>query len=445
MPLRLLRQSVPYALCEAKGMGPEHKHWDRRFSLHQEGSLPHPLGGGVAAGAGYMPGKQASGFYHMGKDREDMRVLMTGGGTAGHINPALAIAAKIKREQPDAEILFVGAKGKMETRLVPEAGYPIRTVDVRGFQRRLSLKNVGRNISAAIHAVTAGATCSKILREFQPDIAIGTGGYVSGPILRKAAGMGIPVVVHESNALPGITVKMLAKYAKAVMISDEAARKHLPPQANVVVTGNPLRQGFASMDRDTARRELGVDDRPLVLSFGGSLGASHVNEAVIGALQRNQQEGLPIQFIVGTGRGENWEKASRIVKEKKIRIDGTHVRMRDYIDDMPRCMAAADLVISRCGAMTLSELPAMKKPAVLVPSPYVAENHQFYNAKALADKGAAVCIEEKDLTDSLLWDTIKEVVLSPSRLNAMAEASGLAAKWDADDRIYDVIRQVLGR
>lgn len=373
-----------------------------------------------------------------------MRVLMTGGGTAGHINPALAIAAKIKREHPEAEILFVGAKGKMETRLVPEAGYALKTVDVRGFQRRMSVKNVGRNLSAAVHAVTAGSACSKILREFQPDIAIGTGGYVSGPILRKAAKMGIPVVVHESNALPGVTVKMLAKYAKAVMISDEAARKYLPAEANVVVTGNPLRQGFAAMDRDIARKELGVDSRPLVLSFGGSLGASHLNEAMIGVLQRNQEEGSPIQFIVGTGKGENWDKASRILQDKGVKADGVHVRVRDYIDDMPRCMAAADLVISRCGAMTLSELPAMKKPAILVPSPYVAENHQFYNAKALADRGAAVCIEEKDLTDSLLWDTIKEVVLSPDRLKSMAQAAGRAAKWDADDRIYDVIRQVLG-
>lgn len=373
-----------------------------------------------------------------------MRVLMTGGGTAGHINPALAIAAKIKREHPEAEILFVGAKGKMETRLVPEAGYALKTVDVRGFQRRLSVKNVGRNVSAAVHAVTAGSACSKILREFQPDIAIGTGGYVSGPILRKAAKMGIPVVVHESNALPGVTVKMLAKYAKAVMISDESARKYLPAEANVVVTGNPLRQGFAAMDRDTARKELGVDSRPLVLSFGGSLGASHLNEAMIGVLQRNQEEGSPIQFIVGTGKGENWDKASRILQDKGVKADGVHVRVRDYIDDMPRCMAAAELVISRCGAMTLSELPAMKKPAILVPSPYVAENHQFYNAKALADRGAAVCIEEKDLTDSLLWDTIKEVVLSPDRLKSMAQAAGRAAKWDADDRIYDVIRQVLG-
>ena len=179
-----------------------------------------------------------------------MRVLMTGGGTAGHINPALAIAAKIRAEQPDAEILFVGAKGRMETRLVPAAGYRIETVDVRGFQRRLSLKNVGRNISAAVHAVTAEMASARILREFRPDIAIGTGGYVSGPVLRKAAKMGIPVLVHESNAFPGVTVKMLSKCAAAVLICAEDAKKYLPPEARVVVTGNPLRPEFRHLDRE---------------------------------------------------------------------------------------------------------------------------------------------------------------------------------------------------
>ena len=201
-----------------------------------------------------------------------MRVLMTGGGTAGHINPALAIAGKIKQAHPQAEILFVGAKGRMETQLVPQAGYPIKTVDVRGFQRRLSLKNVGRNLSAAVHAVTAEVEAGRIIRDFSPDIAIGTGGYVCGPVLRKAAKRGIPVLVHESNAFPGVTVKLLAKDAAAVMIADEAAKKYLPEGCRVVVTGNPLRPGFADADRERARRELGMDSRPLVLSFGGSLG-----------------------------------------------------------------------------------------------------------------------------------------------------------------------------
>ncbi|MBR2338064.1 MAG: undecaprenyldiphospho-muramoylpentapeptide beta-N-acetylglucosaminyltransferase [Clostridia bacterium] len=370
-----------------------------------------------------------------------MRVLMTGGGTAGHINPALAIAAKIKQERPDAEILFVGAKGRMETTLVPAAGYDLKTVTVAGFQRRLSLKNVGRNVAAAVHAVTAGMEAARILRNFKPDIAIGTGGYVCGPVLRQAAKQGIPVVVHESNAYPGVTVKMLAKHAAAVLLPAESAKQYLPKEANLIVTGNPLRQGFSSPDRAASRKELGVDDRPLVLCFGGSLGARRLNEAVAGVLRENAKE-QRLQFIVGTGRGENYQHTLALLQEYGVQPDGVQVRVRDYIDDMSRCMAAADLVVSRCGAMTLSELPAMGKPAILVPSPYVAENHQFYNAKALADRGAAVCIEEKDLTDARLWDTIKATALDPDALARMGAAAGEAAVPDACDRIWAVIRDL---
>ena len=370
-----------------------------------------------------------------------MRVLMTGGGTAGHINPALSIADAIKREYPQAEFLFVGAEGRMETQLVPQAGYAIRTVKVEGFQRRLSAENIKKNIIAAYHAVTAGQEAARILREFKPDIAIGTGGYVCGPILRRAAKMGIPVVVHESNALPGVTVKMLAPYAKAVLVSDKAACKHLPNSANVIVTGNPLRRDLITVDREIARRELGVDSRPLVLCFGGSLGARPLNEAIVGVLQK--AEAKNVQFIIGTGRGVNHARVQSLLQQAGITPDGVHVRVREYIDDMPRCMAAADLVISRCGAMTLSELPALGKPSVLVPSPYVAENHQYYNAMALADRGAAVCLEEKDLTADRLWQEIEKTALHPDVLERMGKAAAEAAVTDADERILAVIKNIL--
>lgn len=373
-----------------------------------------------------------------------MRVLMTGGGTAGHINPALAIAAKIKQERPDAQILFVGAKGRMETTLVPAAGYELKTVTVEGFQRKVSLENIRKNLLAAYHAVTAGGEADKILREFRPDIAIGTGGYVSGPVLRRAAKRGIPVIVHESNAYPGVTIKMLAKHAAAVLLPTEAAKRYMPDTGNLIVTGNPLRQGFTSPDKTAARRELGVDDRPLVLCFGGSLGARPINEAVAGVLRRNLAE-QKLQFIVGTGRGINYKRTCALLEEYGVQPDGVSVRVREYIDDMPRCMAAADLVVSRCGAMTLSELPAMGKPAILIPSPYVAENHQFYNAKALADRGAAVCIEEKDLTDERLWATINTVALDEQRLTAMSNAAAAAAVPDAAQRIWQVICDVLNK
>lgn len=370
-----------------------------------------------------------------------MRVLMTGGGTAGHINPALSIAAKIREENPGAEILFVGAKGRMETRLVPAAGFSIETVDVRGFQRKISLKNVGRNLSAAVHAVTAGAESARILRRFQPDIAIGTGGYVSGPVLRKAAKMGIPVVVHESNAYPGVTVKMLAKYAAAVLLPDEAARRYLPDGCHAVVTGNPLRPDFLRISREQARRELGLDGRPMVLSFGGSLGAEHLNEAMAGVLARSHRQG-DIQHIHGTG-SRGWQAMRKQLEDLDVPLDRDGISVREYIDDMPRCMAAADLVVCRCGAMTLSELPAAGKPSILIPSPYVAENHQYHNAMVLVGKGAAVCIEEKDLNSDRLWEAVRSIALSPDRCRQMGEKAQSAAILDATDRIYAVIRDVL--
>ncbi len=370
-----------------------------------------------------------------------MRVLMTGGGTAGHINPALAIADKIKAERPDADILFVGAKGRMETALVPKAGYPIKTVDVRGFQRRISVKNVGRNMAAALHAVTSGFEAGKIIREFQPDIAIGTGGYVSGPVLRKAAKMGVPILTHESNALPGVTVKMLARYAKATMIANEAARKYLPPDVRVIITGNPLRPGFLAADKMQARRELGLDNRPMVLSFGGSLGAEHINEAILGVLQKSV-EGGHIQHIHATGKAA-YEKFCAKMKEKRLPLDRDGISVREYIDDMPRCMAAADLVICRCGAMTLSELPAAGKPSILIPSPYVAENHQYHNAMALVDKGAALCIEEKELTAESLWEALCQLMDTPDKLRRMGECARGCAILDASERIYAVIEEVL--
>lgn len=368
---------------------------------------------------------------------------MTGGGTAGHINPALAIAAKIRKEQPDTEFLFVGASGRMETVLVPAAGYPLKTVTVQGFQRKLTVSNLLKNVKAAYHAVTAGHEAARIIKDFKPDIAIGTGGYVCGPVLRQAAHCGIPVVVHESNAFPGVTVKMLASVAKAVLISDESARKYLPSGANAVVTGNPLRSDFAVMDKATARRELGLDERPFILCFGGSLGARHINEAMVDVLQKSQAENHPFQWMVGTGKGENYTRMQEALKARGVQADIPSVRVRDYIDDMPRCMAAADLVICRCGAMTLSELPVMKKPAVLIPSPYVAENHQYFNAMALASRGAAVCVEEKELVGTRLWDAITAIARSPETLTAMGEAASRAAVPDADERIYAVICEVL--
>lgn len=371
-----------------------------------------------------------------------MRILMTGGGTAGHINPALAIADLLKQHYPDAEILFVGATGRMEAQLVPAAGYPIRTVTVRGFQRRLSFKNIGRNILAAVNVVTASAASKKIVREFQPDLAVGTGGYVCGPVLREAIRAGVPTAVHESNAYPGVTVKMLAKEGATVLLCSEDARRHLPADARVVVTGNPLRPDFLTLDKTAARAELGLDNRPLVLSFGGSLGAARINEAMAEVLRRSRETGK-LQHIHGAGKA-GYAAMKEKLEAMGMPLRGDGIAVREYIDDMPRCMAAADLVISRCGAMTLSELPAAGKPAILIPSPYVAENHQYHNAMVLVERGAALCIEEKDLTADRLWEAICQVTEDPARLEDMSQRVRQAAILDADARILAELRHLLG-
>ncbi len=374
-----------------------------------------------------------------------MRVLVTGGGTAGHINPALAIADIIKKEYPDAEFLFVGAEGKMETELVPKAGYPIKTVKVKGFYRSLSPSAIKHNIGAVINVFTATHASATILKDFKPDICIGTGGYVCGPILRKALQMHIPVLVHESNAFPGVTVKMLAKEGATVLLCSEAARKHLPQDSKVIITGNPLRPAFATMHTEEAkaqaRKELGVDDRPLVVSFGGSLGAQRINEAMTEVLSRSHAEGK-LQHIHGVGKG-GWDAVRAALTEKGVPLAADGLSVLPYIDNMPTCMAAADLIISRCGAMTLSEIPAAGKPSILIPSPYVAENHQYHNAMALVNKGAAVCIEEKDLTADRLWDAILEITADPDRMRQMAENATSLAIRDADARILAAIQEVI--
>ena len=370
-----------------------------------------------------------------------MRILMTGGGTAGHINPALAIAEMLKKEYPDAEFLFVGAKGRMETQLVPAAGYPIRTVSVRGFQRRLSLKNIGRNILAAVDVFTASAASARIIKEFKPDLAVGTGGYVCGPVLRECIKRGIPVAVHESNAFPGVTVKMLGKEGALILLCSEDARRHLPEGVKAVVTGNPIRSDFVTMDKATARAELGLDSRPLVLSFGGSLGATRLNEAMADVLSRSRADGK-LQHIHGAGKnGYTAMKAQ--LEEMGVPLQGDGIAVREYIDDMPRCMAAADLVICRCGAMTLSELPAAGKPSILIPSPYVAENHQYHNAMVLVNRGAAVCIEEKDLTADSLWEAIQSATSDGDTLHRMEQNVRGAAILDADERIMKELKALL--
>lgn len=376
------------------------------------------------------------------KGKKIMKVLLAGGGTAGHINPALAIAGYIKNKRNDAEFLFIGNRGGMEQRLVPQAGFEIKSITISGFKRSFSPKSMLENVKTVSRTFTSSREAKKIIAEFKPDICIGTGGYVSGPVIRTAAKMGIPCIIHEQNAYPGITNKMLAKSVKKVMLAVPDAKKYFDKNVDFVITGNPVRQEILTAKKEESRKELGLDNRPVVLSFGGSLGARKINEAVADLVARSGIDGR-YQHIHAYGSYGDW--FPQLVEEKGTNIaDCSNLDIRPYIDNMPTCMAAADLVICRAGAITLSEIQAMGKPAILIPSPNVAENHQYHNAMALVNAGAADIIEEKDLTGAALMRKTDKMLLNPEKLEKYSENSRKMAITDANERIYSVVKKVLG-
>lgn len=372
-----------------------------------------------------------------------MRFLFAAGGTGGHINPALAVAGEIREQYPDSEILFVGAKGKMEADLVPKAGFDIKTINISGFQRKLSLENIKRNIMTLVYLLVSSFQVKKIIRQFNPDVVIGFGGYVSGPVLRQAYKMSIPTAIHEQNAFPGVTNKTLAKHVDKVMITVEAARKHLQCKNECVLTGLPVRGEMLRADRDFARAELGIrDDEKLILSMGGSLGAKAINEAMVELISARADE-KGYRFLHAMGQYGLWVPDK--LREKGVDPD-THknVEIREYISDMDRCMSAADVVICRAGASTLSEIEALGKASILIPSPNVAENHQYHNAMALVNNDAAVIIEEKDLTGEKIIALADELVINDERRNTIGRNARNMAIIDAKEKIAEIVVSLAG-
>lgn len=367
-----------------------------------------------------------------------MKILFATGGTAGHINPALAVASYIRENHNDAEILFIGTADHMESRLVPEAGFNFKTIEISGFRRSFSPKAISHNIKTVMRLMKSSGESKKIISEFKPDVAVGFGGYVSGPVLQTAVKMGIPTCIHEQNAFPGITNKTLAKEVDRVMLTVEDAKKHLEPKNPVEVTGLPVRGELLKADRDLARAQLNIpDDKYLVLSFGGSLGAKPLNEAMYDILLESAESGKYCHIhSVGTNGSEFLEKfkADGFVDGRK----GT-VEVRQYIDNMDVCMAAADLVIGRAGASSLSEIEAMGKASILIPSPYVAENHQFHNAMALVNRNAGFVIEEKDLTSQVLSNKIDELLSDNKKLKEIENNAKAMAITDSRERIAGII------
>lgn len=370
-----------------------------------------------------------------------MKILFAGGGTAGHINPALAIAGYVKEQEPDAQILYIGAKGGMEERLVPQAGFDFQSITISGFQRKPSLQNLKKNVKTIAHLFTSTAESKKILQEFKPDICVGTGGYVSGPVIREAMKLHIPAVIHEQNAFPGVTNKALSKNADRVMLANADAEKFMAKNARCILTGNPVRMAVIRADRQAARRKLGLDSRPLILSFGGSLGAQKINEAVLDLMQETAKTDS-FQHIHAYGQYGGWfpEKLKECGADP---ADHPNFDIRPYIDDMPDCLAAADLVICRAGAITLSELQAKGRAALIIPSPNVAENHQYFNAMSMVNRGAAVILEEKDLSGAALIRKVKALFEKRETIPALAANAQKMAILNTNQRIYKILQEVL--
>ncbi len=370
-----------------------------------------------------------------------MRVLLAGGGTGGHINPALAIASIIKAHEPDSEFLFAGTPNGMEMKLVPQAGYKVEPIKVAGFQRKLTIKNIQRNIKALCYLTTAGHRAKQIINGFKPDVVIGTGGYVSGPIVMQATKMGIPTLIHEQNAYPGITNKLLARKVSKVMLTVKEALEYFEKQdgeINYTVTGLPVRPDILGRSKQQSRQQLGFDDALCILSFGGSLGAGCINSTMTEAIKWHVGNGFKINHIHGYG-GMGKESVPQALEEAGIPLKSSRLRVTEYINDMDVCLSASDLVICRAGASTLAELEACGKASILIPSPNVAGNHQFYNAKVLEKAGAAIVIEQKDVTNEKIIEIIKDIYNNPAKLARMSENAKKLYIPDTDEKIWQSV------
>lgn len=374
-----------------------------------------------------------------------MKVLISCGGTGGHINPGLAIADIIKSKYPDTEFLFAGTPKGMEAKLVPQAGYRLETIKVAGFQRKISLENIGRNIKAVAYLATSGKRAREIISGFNPDIAIGTGGYASGPVIRKAAKMGIPTAIHEQNAYPGVTNKLLAKEVDCVMLTVKEALDFMDKSKfEYSVTGLPVRSSITHMSRAEARKKLGFNDDFTILSFGGSLGAGCINETMTEAIKWHTSKKLRINHIHGYG-GMGKDTFPQAMKSAGIPLKSDRLRITEYINDMAVCLAAADLVICRSGASTLAELEAAGKASILIPSPIVAGNHQYHNAMVLGKAGAAEVIEQKDVTPERVIAEIEKLYKNPDKVAVMSHNAGSLHLSDTNKRILAVIDKLIAK
>lgn len=368
-----------------------------------------------------------------------MKILFACGGTAGHINPAIAVATYLREQKPETKILFAGNPNSMEERIVKENGFEFSPIELKGIQRKFNKRNIKYNISSIWLLTTATKRCKKLIKDFNPDIIMGTGGYVSGPIVRCGSKMGIKTLSHEQNAFPGVTTRLLSKHVNRLLLAVGEAKEYLPKNLETTVVGNPVRESILFADKKQSRKKLDIsDDKFCILSFGGSLGARKVNEAIAELMKWHVKDGK-IHHIHATGKiGKEYfeELLNERVPNWK---ENTNLDIREYISDMDVALSACDLVISRAGAITLSELQGAGKASITIPSPNVSHNHQFYNASVLQKHNATILIEEKNLTDKILIDTINDLLNNPQKIKSLEQNAQEMAIIDTNKRIYDII------
>ena len=373
-----------------------------------------------------------------------MKLYITGGGTGGHVTPGLAIARYFEQKHPDTVVRFAGSARGIENKLVPREGYPLDTIEIIGLSRSMSPKGLAHNLKAARLAVSAVGKAKKLLREARPDCVIGCGGYASFAVVRAAQQMGIPTVLLEVNALPGKVTQMLAKKADRVLVCFEQAEMLLGGGDKVVVTGAPVRGEILSADRKKARARFGLsEDDQLVVSFWGSMGAKYMNEHMAGTIALECKNTVPYRHVHASGAAaRDW--MPRLAEEQGAALrEHPNIELTEYIYDMADRMAAADLIVCRAGAATMGELCMLGRPALLVPSPFVAENHQEKNARALEQAGGCRVLLEKDASPQRLYDEIGELLSDRERLRQMGRDATRLAAHDASEKIYREIMQAV--
>ena len=370
-----------------------------------------------------------------------MRVIVAAAGTAGHINPGLAIANKIKQEEPDSEIIFIGTTRGLENDLVPRAGYGLKTIEAYGLSKQISIANFKKMWATLM----ATGKAKKIIKEFKPDIIVGAGGYICGPVVWAANKEKIPVILHESNAFPGKAVKMLAPKAETILISFEEARSRIPNARNIVCTGTPVKivkKEYSQEEKKKILTSIGVNgNKPIVLVFGGSQGAQKINEAIIGILENKMNKDYQIIWATGP-------KQFDIIKEelasKNIDINNIeNAKILPYIYNMEEIMNVSNIIVARSGAMTITEISNLGKPSILIPLPNVSQDHQLYNAKVLENADAAKIILNNELNKNNLEDEIERIIKNPQLMHEMEEKAFSKSVTDVQEKIYKEIKKIV--